>query len=121
MENFWMYYRDIEKGTKVTYDEFILDHSLKSEVLNSIKNMYNLIRQEVNKRFGIGENRLSEVIWELAKRKIIKSELIQEYSDVLEAIEKIDMIDDFTIYTMLVRILEDLEELYFSVIKFKTD
>ncbi|QGR20150.1 hypothetical protein [Stygiolobus azoricus] len=121
MENFWMYYRGIEKGTKVTYDEFISDHSLKSEVLNSIKNMYNLIRQEVKKRFGIGEIRLSDAIWELAKRKIIKSELIQEYLDVLEAVEKIDMIDDFTIYTMLVRIMEDLEELYFSVIKFKTD
>ena len=117
MDAFWEYYRGIEKGTKVTYEEFSLDERLKLEVKNSIKSLFKLILDEVKNR--LGEINSKDLVWELAKKGVIKPELIQEYLDVIDLVTDIDYVDDLTLYTMLVRIMEDLEELYFSIIKFK--
>ncbi|BCU69265.1 hypothetical protein [Stygiolobus caldivivus] len=121
MDIFWEYYRGIEKGTKVTFEEFSSNKQLKKEVTDAIKGLYTLILQEVQKKLNLAKIESSDFIWDLARLKAIKPELIQEYLDIIDVVSKIDKVDDLTLYTMLVRIMEDLEELYFSIIKFKTD
>jgi len=116
---FWLLYKNIEKGTKVSLDEFSENKELNYEVRNSSLSLYRDVITEASRI--VNESEDSKIIWELLRRNIISVSLAQELIDISKIIANIFSIDDAVIYSMLVRIMEDLEELYFSIIKFKTD
>ncbi len=113
---FWSLYKNIEKGTKVSLDEFSENKELNYEVRSSSLSLYNDVIAEASKI--VNEKADSKIIWELLRRNIISVSLAQELIDISKIINNIFSIDDTIIYSMLVRIMEDLEELYFSIQKY---
>ncbi|AWR93470.1 hypothetical protein [Acidianus brierleyi] len=113
---FWLLYKNIEKGTKVSLDEFSENKELNYEVRNSSLSLYRDVITEASRI--VNESEDSKIIWELLRRNIISVSLAQELIDISKIIANIFSIDDAVIYSMLVRIMEDLEELYFSIQKY---
>jgi len=113
---FWSLYKSIEKGTKVSLDEFSENKELNYEVRSSSLSLYKDVMAEASKI--VNEKEDSKIIWELLRRNIISVSLAQELIDISKIITSIFSIDDEIIYGMLVRIMEDLEELYFSIQKY---
>lgn len=113
---FWSLYKSIEKGTKVSLDEFSENKELNYEVRSSSLSLYKDVMAEASKI--VNEKEDSKIIWELLRINIISVSLAQELIDISKIITSIFSIDDEIIYGMLVRIMEDLEELYFSIQKY---
>ncbi|MFP3226615.1 MAG: hypothetical protein RXQ80_06830 [Sulfolobaceae archaeon] len=115
LEEFWRYYRTIERGTVVSLEEFEKDDILKRDIREAIASLYKLI---LNLSRKVSNNEGEDLIWDLAKKNIINPSLIQEYLDVIRIVKNVNKVSDDILYSMLVRIMEDLEQLYFSIIKF---
>ncbi len=113
---FWEAYRKVEKGTKVTLEEFKSDSELKAEVKEGIIELYNEVLSEARKLINKTDD--EELFLELFKRNIIDSYLLQELIDITNIIKNLSKADDEVLYGLLVRIMEDLEELFYSVKKF---
>lgn len=109
---FWENYRLIEAGTKVSLDEFINNKDLVEKVKLGINGLYTDVMTLVEKCINKKDE---DAIWELAKRRIISPNNIQEFLDVIDMVKNLNKFDNSIIYTMLVRIMEDLEQLYISV------
>jgi uncharacterized protein YutE (UPF0331/DUF86 family) len=115
-EEFWSLYKNIEKGTKVSIEEFLKNKELNYEVKSSSLSLYKKVLSDASKI--VKESEDSKIIWELLRRNIISASLAQELLDISNTMNNIFSIDDTIIYSMLVRIMEDLEELYFSIQKY---
>ena len=115
LEEFWKYYRIIERGTTISLEEFEKDEDLKKDIREAITSLYKLILSLSRK---VSANEGEDLIWDLAKKNVINPSLIQEYLDVIRIVKNVDKVSDEILYSMLVRIMEDLEQLYFSIIKF---
>ncbi|BDC18339.1 hypothetical protein [Acidianus sp. HS-5] len=113
---FWEAYRKVEKGTKVTLDEFKSNSELKSEVKEGIIELYNEVLGEARKLINKSDD--EELFLELFKNNIIDSYLLQELIDIANIIKNLSKVDEEVLYSLLVRIMEDLEELFYSVKKF---
>ncbi|AWR96556.1 hypothetical protein DFR86_02655 [Acidianus sulfidivorans JP7] len=113
---FWDLYHRVEKGTKVSLEEFKNNKELKNDVKNAIIQFYSYVVSMARKVINIDDD--EKLFFELFKKKIIDSLLLQELIDIREAIINLDKIDDDILYSLLVRILEDLEELFYSIKKF---
>ncbi len=115
-EEFWSLYKNIEKGTKVSIEEFLKNKELNYEVKSSSLSLYKKVLSDASKI--VKESEDSKIIWELLRRNIISASLAQELLDISNTMNNIFSTDDTIIYSMLVRIMEDLEELYFSIQKY---
>ena len=111
---FWDNYKLIELGTRVSLDEFMRNEELKTKVKKGIIGLYLDTMNEVRR---VTDKTDEEAIWELAKKGIISSNLIQELLDTISIIKNLSKLDDEIIYSMLVRIMENFEQLYIAVTK----
>ncbi|NON63464.1 hypothetical protein [Acidianus sp. RZ1] len=109
---FWELYREIEKGTKVSIDEFSRDKKLNGEVRKAIIELYNEVIGFVEYKTGKKER---DALVSLLEQGNITPILLQEMLDISRVIAKISEVEDDVLYGMLVRIMEDLEELYNAV------
>ncbi|AAY79452.1 hypothetical protein [Sulfolobus acidocaldarius] len=116
MEKFWEYYKVIEKGTLISFEEFKNNREINLSIREAIKFLYKLIESSASK---ITSSKGENLIWDLARKKVIRPSNIEEFIDVVNIATRIEEVDDSIIYPMLVRIMEDLEDLYFSIINFK--
>ncbi|ARM75035.1 hypothetical protein [Acidianus manzaensis] len=115
---FWELYHRVEKGTKVSFDEFKKDDKLKNDVKDASVKLYSYVISMARKIYNIDDD--EKLFFELFKNKIIDSLLLQELIDIRSFIMNINEIDDEILYSLLVRIMEDLEELFYSIKKFLT-
>lgn len=113
---FWEIYYRIERGTRVSLEEFKKDENLKKDVKDAILDLYSFVISMCRKIVNVEDE--EKLLFELLKRKIIDSSLLQELIDIRQVILNINEIDDEILYGLLVRIMEDLEELFYSIKKF---
>lgn len=115
---FWDLYHRIERGTKISLEEFKQDNELKRDVKNAILELYSYVISMCRK--VIDEDDDEKLLYQLFRNRIIDSSLLQELMDIKGLIANINEIDDEMLYSLLVRIMEDLEELFYSIKKFLT-
>ncbi|EWG07530.1 MAG: hypothetical protein ASUL_03449 [Candidatus Aramenus sulfurataquae] len=115
-EAFWSLYRIIEKGTRISLEEFESDKTTNARIREAVRDFVDLVFLVVENKFQ-GEKDRERIIWELMRENVISAYLAQEIIDILNLVKRLADVDDKVLYGMLVRILEDLEELYFSIKK----
>lgn len=115
---FWEIYRRIERGTKISPEEFKNNEELKKDVRRAIVELYSFVLSTCRKVISVEDD--EKLFYELFRNKIIDSSLLQELIDIKQIVSNINEIDDEILHGLLVRIMEDLEELFYSIKKFLT-
>ncbi|BDB99046.1 hypothetical protein [Saccharolobus caldissimus] len=115
--SFWDYYRMVEQGTLVNFEEFKQNSELKEKVKEGIKGMLKILTSEISTIIKF--NSYEEAVWQLLRLNIISASLAQELLDIFPVINNIENADDNILYSMLVRIMEDIEETLIKISEYK--
>ncbi|MDT7861548.1 MAG: hypothetical protein RRA45_04990 [Saccharolobus sp.] len=115
--SFWDYYRMVEQGTLVDFEEFKQNSELKEKVKEGIKGMLKILTSEISTIIKF--NSYEEAVWQLLRLNIISASLAQELLDIFPVINNIENADDIILYSMLVRIMEDIEETLIKISEYK--